>query len=480
MNSLKYQRVIYIFFVFCLARAEAASPLSNFLKELLGKNQQIAQGRTQVQIQTFSTSMLEGKYDFNLEFQTSYDDNNLDSPTAVNFTAGTTKQNQVSLSKIFTTGTSFSLSLVQEEAEQDPTRVAIFGGSRNLFQAYRTLTIAQDLWSNFLGRNDELYLEQAKLSEELASLSLTIQEEETVFQFLNSYALTMQARHNHLIAGRALDRAVKRKKLLAQMFKDGLARDVDFTQAQVSEIISRQQVENARSNLQVQLMTLGNFLHRKVEEEELVAIELPKLKTIFEESLEDNSATLKVLRKRLEIAQKGMEAKDNETAPKLNLSFQYKTNEYDTRSAEAMNGFLSSAHNEKIVALNLIFPLGNTVAQAARDSQRVQLLQLESDYETTRQNLSHDVDYLKQQLNSAQLNLKLAQEAIALNEKAVNQFSRLFKTGRTGLEQVIRAEEEFLNSEKSYFEYLKNRFQLETRILLLSGSLQKGLQEYLK
>ena len=454
--------------------------LSPLLQELLGKNQKINQAKTDVELQTFNTSLVEGKYDFNLEFQSSYDKNQLDSPTAVNFTAGTIKQNQVSLSKQFMSGTRFSLALVQEENEQDPTRFAIFGGTRNIYQAYRTLTISQDLWNNFLGRNDGLYLEQAQLSEELANLSLSIQEEETVYNFLNTYAYAIQARENVLIAERALNRAIERKRLLAGMLKEGIARDVDFTQAEVSVLSSRQNLENSRSGLQAQLMALGGFLHRPIEESEIEEKEFPRLKFNLKHQAEIQSSVLKVLKKRQEIAQKGLMAKSNEVKPKLNLSLQYKTNDYDARKSESMNGFISSAHNEKIIALNLAIPLGNTSAKANHDSERVRLMQLESDYQATRENLKIDIAQLQKQLASADVNLNLAQESIKLNKKAVAQFNRLFKTGRTGLEQVIRAEEDFLNTEKSYNEYLRSRFELQTRLLLLTGELQNGLQEYLE
>ena len=84
-------------------------------------------------------------------------------------------------------------------------------------------------------------------------------------------------------------------------------------------------------------------------------------------------------------------------------------------------------------------------------------------------------DSLKTEARLLKLNFSMAKERLSISRRVLKEYTRLYRVGKSDLDQLIRAEESLINTEKS----LLNYYILYENQLLNLASLYGKTIEYL-
>ncbi|MEK6624816.1 MAG: hypothetical protein AABY86_07605, partial [Bdellovibrionota bacterium] len=134
-------------------------------QDFLQISNEVFDGQIQRQMEVFGRQGVDADLSWNLQLSSSYLDNDLDSSTRVNVSAGKTWTSELALAKPFSWGGQLSFSDAYLRSEKNPAALALYGGGANpAFENAQTLTYSQDFGRNFFGKVFRLRRIMADLS----------------------------------------------------------------------------------------------------------------------------------------------------------------------------------------------------------------------------------------------------------------------------------------------------------------------------
>ena len=160
--------------------------------------------------------------------------------------------------------------------------------------------------------------------------------------------------------------------------------------------------------------------------------------------------------------------------PQIKLDASYKTNDYDADSGSTAfkEGVIGSKHKESSVGVTVTWPIGFKSDEVEKAKVKVQLSSAQMEQQKLKRSFEQNVSFLKSRLNLLEINISSALNRVKLANRVLVEYNKLYNLGRADIDQVIRAEEDLINTEKSFVQYLANRDSLLANMATLFGSLK--------
>jgi len=465
----------FIFFALFLTSARASDmEFKKLATDFLLQNADVWVAESQIKISNLSLESIDATLAWKIITGASIVENDLDASTSVNTSAGKVDSYGLEIQKPWWWGGSLSLKNDFRKVAVNPKVLAIFGGSNaQVYEFAQTLSYSQDIGKNILGRDYKEQILAANLKLSRAKIQSNQQVEDLIFSLYQVYIKARLSRTLLDLQEEALTRATKRKQLIARRVRDGLSNKAELYQVQIAEISQEEQLRIEDGQLKSQLFELKRLLRDRVETEtignlNLGDIDVPKKTDDFIYKNRD----MATIEKDIELSHSTLRRLRFSSWPEMSLALKYKTNDYDKDSNEAIsNGNFGGDKFEKTIAFNLTWPLGNEENKIQKGLSTISLASqikkrddLQNRILTTEKELQTQVGILSRNINSSRQRIGLAQ--VALRE-----YNKLYELGRATLDQVIRAEEDLIQTQRKLSDYLSQKRILVASLAKLYGEL---------
>ena len=137
--------------------------------------------------------------------------------------------------------------------------------------------------------------------------------------------------------------------------------------------------------------------------------------------------------------------------PQVTLSGTYRTNNRDEKSFQAMkDGLWGRYQHEHMIALNLKMPLEFSQERINEARKKTEIMSLEMLKKQTLERLKFHQETLQKEIVIRSKNLKFSRRRIEISLKNLKENNRLYHIGRSDFDSLMRAEENLINTERSY------------------------------
>ncbi len=376
----------------------------------------------------------------------------------------------------------------------DVTRNFSFGGSltfsnelsKDMFPDYKYygpiqgLSYTQDLGANFLGRKFYSELEQARLNVEYMDAFKEEEIQEELYLFILKYMEIRLAKTMFFLEKEALKRADKRLDFVREKVKDGLREQVDLYQSQ-SAFLSRQELlNNVYAEVITALKAVSEKLGRGIKEEEVLPFSFEKEKSVVSAvgNLKNN-LSLKTLNFKVKQEETALRTSQYDLWPQIKFQVGYKSNDYDSLPTKAFYRaqiVSGNRHNFFETLLSLEMPLGFQKEKIEIQKTQALLNISKKHYDFYEKRLKKRAEGLLHRIWESKTKLVSVRERLRLAQKILSEYNSLYRLGRVNLDQVIRAEEDLIDTQKNLVNDLFSKRDLN----LLLASLYGSLRAYLK
>ena len=477
MNNYKYLALFA--FVILGPVTNADDTFKDLVNKYLEQNYNIRTSRSGVESSLADRSIFEANTDTNVDFSVNYLDNNLDSPTVVNFAAGKTTEAKLTLSKFFRSGTTLSFENTFSNTIQDPTRVQIFGGDPEVSEFKQAFTISQSLTKNFLGRSFKIGLRQNDSMIKSAKNKYDLDSQSGVGGFSKAYINLMQTRDFLSLQKEAFNRAKKRKALIDRRVKDGLSLNVDGLQGQIQLLNQKEQLEVSKQNFSKSKIILGKLLHQTIGDDEQI-LKFGQGMSFLGDQVSLNileNPQIKFISSQLKASEASKDLARNNKKAEVNFIFRYQTNDFDGESSEVFGkGNITGDRNFLTVAVTAKMPFGNMKAKKELQKAKLNHQNLSYQLNQLKRNIEQEYYEIKSQLEINKKNIQSSSQSILLSKKTLNEYNKLYRLGKVSLDQVINAEQLLIENQKKHIAYLATGHTQKIDLLLLSGDLIESIR----
>ena len=411
---------------------------------------------------------------WSLSGQTAYTDNASERGLDQSPLPGTKKHTYgINIKRDFSIGSSLSLS---NEFSGTIPRISTGQKSYGFSQG---LSYTQDLGANFFGRSYRSELEQFRLMADHSSSLANTGIEEGLYLFAVEYTFLRLQETLLKLQEEAVERAKERAAFVRQRVLNGLKERVDIYQSQMALLSQEEQLRIIRVAVVSGFHDFSQKLERQVEREELKRLSLDNDQPPRPSQGEvEGHPLLKGIKIDERIKKLAFSRAKHSLWPTINLKLEYRTNDYDPRFSQTFSrGRLSLDPRGHFLSaqasLDMPLDFGSEKAEIQRIGSQIRVNEAEylfhrSRLEKQKQNTLYQLSEMGEKITSARQRKELA-------EKALNDYNTLYRQGRADLDQVIRAEEDLIATQKSLAQYLSSRRDL----YLLLSSLHGGVSTYL-
>jgi len=464
-------KLLLILFLFSISSVADAA-LKNLVEEYLKSNSTVLKSKAQISTSFLNISSVEAQKIWSLSYAGKKEDDNLEQVSSFATRNTETTTHLLSLGKGFKWGGEFALNntLIKYKA---PTSAQASNGF------VQGIKYTQDLGANFLGRSFYSELKAAELTHDSTEAQVKHSLQSSLYGFATTYSQAKLNLSLLKLQEAALERAKRRKELIRKRVRDGLKEKVDLIQASIELLAAEEQVKTAQMRRKTSLEALSNALHRDVTRKEVEPFDarILDMRTI---PVGNSSGNLEIstLEKKAQALKTSKDKVDYSFWPTVNAGLEYNVNDYDNQKSTAIDeGMLTGSRNatETILSLNAVWTFGNESQKIARAKNNIELKTTEMEKEKLKINFSKSEESLLAQLELLEKNLKSVKDRKDLALKALKEMTKLYNRGRADLDQVIRAEESLINTERNFIQYLAEREGMIFRLASLYGTLEEYL-----
>ena len=192
----------------------------------------------------------------------------------------------------------------------------------------------------------------------------------------------------------------------------------------------------------------------------------------------ESSPSLQSLKLSQEIQNKALEKAEYDLFADINLRIEYRTSGYDPDMATAFDyGYLKPGKNKRalVASVNLTVPLDWQQERAEVELQRSRARLLEAEYDSNKVRLTKIKEGALFRLTKLKQNIAFAKKRETLAQRALKDYNEFYLRGRADLDQLIRAEEDLIGTQRDLARYISSQGNLH----LLLGALRGKLRGYL-
>lgn len=414
------------------------------------------------------------KFDWQLQISPSYENTFRDALFA--FQSQNTTTNSLSYGLVKPTYKFGTFSISQTQIQYDLSQWSQEVDSDIKYEVQNNISYTFDFLDKSLDKDYELVQINNERGKKQAKLNI----DKGYFDFFTVYLQAKFQVFSVELNKEFVKRAQKRVNQVRKRFKDGLSRAVELNQAKSSLLSQKEALESSRSSLKQNLAILENIIGKKIEDQYFSKVSwLRKDFSHWSQFISTGRHySLDVLIEGLRATEKSLEKINNESGYKLLLNANYSTNDIDNDATESMNNSLSAEHYAKSLSVNLIIPLGGDKRNGLRHKYLYQKKKNELDILTKKDELKVKKEALVQQIKFLEKATTFTKEKVKLAKNILNEQNRLYLRGQASFEEVIRAEENYINSELSDKRLLAEYESLIANYAFFNNSIKALLNEY--
>ena len=463
----------HLFIVLFLSSSVSAD-LVKHVKEYLGVSTEVKNLSYNFEAQKISELSEELSRSWNLTISETYSDSDLDKgPFTFSAPGEKTKTTYLSLEKENIYGGEFTLSGTYYDFDGKAS-----DGSPRAIKSYsQELKYTQYLGANFLGRVSKLELGIEEKETQYQKMALEGVKSKELLEFVNHYIDLQRDLTLKKLSDKAYKRSQARLNLVSRQVKDGLKEKVDLLSTKNSHFGQREQQKVAGQQLKSSQNLLEAKLERKVVLDEVSSF---KIKNINLDPIEKKSVANNIDMKSIEAKLNYLEdeiAKNKKSVfPTIALSATYETNNFETTKSPIQDGTIGSDNVNKEIALSVVIPIGYNAQKNALKIANLNKLHATYEKKITKNRIEKRLETLISALDVLDQNIKSVVNRYNLAVSSLKEYNRLYSRGRVSLDQVIRAEEDLINTEKSFVQFKVEREKSYYSLLDLYGEL---VQEFL-
>ena len=448
----------------------SSASLSKLSNEYVNAGSDNESTRMDLEINEVSRDLVNESRPWTLSADSSYKSSTLESSATLLPSDSKSNDYEIGIAKDFFTGTNLSFTNTLSDYTNNISTTSNNTGFT------QSLSISQDLWKNFLGRNDKLDLTIAEETYNFQKQNTSAVIETNLFTFVSNY---LEVKVNLALVELqklTVDRAKKRLNLIQRRVRDGLSEKVDLFSAQTRNLGAKENLRSNKINLEASLEELSKKLHRHVGANEVEAykIQIQSELSKVEGQIEDNQ-NLQASLKQISYLQSTLDQKENTLYPSLKLAGSYTTNNYESNGSPIANGVLGSENNQLAVGLNLTWNIGSIPEKLNKEASSISLNKAKMVNRKRLLSLKQQETFLKRRVVEVEALLVTALKRLKIAEKTLKEYNRLYTRGRANLDQVIRAEEDLIVTQESYVRYLLRRDSYYASQAYLYGNLKKAI-----
>ncbi|MBT6324515.1 MAG: TolC family protein [Bdellovibrionales bacterium] len=474
-------RAISLIFLISVSINHSEASFSNLMKDFLINNQTIKENSLSVNLKKLDQDGVINKFDWYTNISAYNNNNELGSSSSFNFAAGQHSNVSLSISRETSWGGAFSISNSFTRNSRDPEDAAIFGSNELDYEFEQGISYSQDLGINLFGRSHQIDVDVVNTEVELKKIINDNSKNYALIDLYSKYLTASLKKSFIVLQEKAYARAQKRKLLIKQRYNDGISLKVDLLQAKSAEVLQKEQLHGSSIELENSLKELSLLLHREVSLVEISELDSNLVKFTapnqFDWNVQHNIKLVDQQKSLLELSHKKI---TRSMKPDLKLTLDYKTNNYDTEGSDVLtNGnIISSNENEITVGLSLLWPWGKTAQKVALEKVKQNKILTEYKKTSTMKNLKNSWFTLQKNITQLENKIESARRRLSFSEQVLNEYNKLFRLGKVPLDQVIRAEEGLIITEKQLLSYLLVKQVSEANAANLFDNLNNFLREH--
>ena len=349
--------------------------------------------------------------------------------------------------------------------------------SDEVFETRGTLLYTYDFFNRAQGY-EEKRIVQNQIFE---SAQNKAQRHKEYLDFFKSYLNAKLSIYLRDLAIEIEKRAQKRLNLISKRVKDGISRKVDKLQAQSSLLKQEQEVNKAQSSLKENLAVIELVLRREVPEEYLKVVtwKYTPFKEWNDILVEKVNYEFKSIEERIKLIDIESEKLKDQRGHSLKLTASYISNSYNANNSDSFDEAFNAPENDsKVVGLLYSVPFGDSYHKSTLERQRInrkraeyQKLDLKDKLEMERKVLLHNIQKFEK-------NYSYANRLVDLNKSILNEQNKLYLRGQATFDDVIRAEEAYINARVEEKRSLHNLETLFVEYAYLVGSIEDMIKRY--
>ena len=442
-------------------------------REFLEKNPRILRLKEIVRQEEFNYGEKVHEKRWQALAQTAYSNDQMErSPQERSFFENRRHEYGLDFRRDFATGGSFTLS--QGFSGLTPRSSALRETSYEFVQG---LSYSQDLGANFLGRNYRSELARARLNLDYSSSLREAGIQEELHGFASSYTDLKLHKTLLVLQDQAVERAKRRVSFVRQRVTTGLKERVDLYQSQMDLLSREEEKRSLLADIVSGLATLSREIGREVEDREVDPFSLEEKArevTLPPAGSVEGNLTLKSRKIEEKRRREDLTRAQQNLWPKVNLGLNYRINDYDPRASRALSrGHLAGPERRDFFSLeaSLVMPLGLEREKSRIGRVKSEIRVAEAEYSLEKQRVAKEESVTLYRLSEMEERINSAQRRRELARLSLGDYNNLYTRGLADLDQVIRAEEDLINTQRSLAQYATSRQQLHLRLGLLYGNL---------
>ena len=458
--------------------ASADAALSSLAREYVQNNASLKAGRNRIESARQDTVLLKANKTWRLGYTPFYRTDGLQTLSPFAPVESQTMDHAFSLSKDFEWGGKLTFNKKMSHLEQD-RNPRFFSDNPNLdiHSFTHEVRYQQNLGADFFGRLFYRDVTASQQRRKLVEREYQKNLQRGLLELSQTYTNARLQRSLVRLQKEARKRAKAMNVFVSQRVRDGLREKVDLYRAQSNVHLQEEQVHTAWQNLETTLEHLATNLHRKVIIKEIEYYNATTKRTLPTSDPRANNIDLHTLAQQQNILEQQLLKVGHEFFPRISLNLSYKTNAVDEKMTRTWkDGHMFVSDNQaKEVSLALNWPIGNAPQRALRSKLRAEKTTLDVQKNQLAKTLLLRSDQMKKQISHLEKNIRSSQKREKLASQIVKELNKLYRKGKSNLDQVLRAEEDLIRTQTGFIRHLAQRDRLYYSLLHLYGDLDKHL-----
>lgn len=300
----------------------------------------------------------------------------------------------------------------------------------------------------FLDRSSDIDYELLETNYKSETLRQKLVMEDGFLSFFTTYIQAKYQVYAVELSKSFVVKAKKRVNLIKRRVKDGLSLNVELLQAQSSLLNQQETLEKNKSELKTNLAILENILGSKIQESYFSKLNWYHKKFNFwNEFIPKNQhLSIDVLKEKIKTSEKQLEKIKDQNGYKLTLETSYAANALAASDSKSIDETFKRNSTVQSVSLNLVIPLGLDKRDSLRQKYSYQKMRNKLELLNTQEEVTIKKETLIERINFLERSYEIADGKVSLSEETLNQQNKLYLRGQATFEEVIRAEENYINT----------------------------------
>lgn len=473
------------------AEAELVLTQKSLLEQLVRDNAQARFSRLQTDIAATQTDFESGAYQPSLFSSIRYTDqqvaNSAEDESTRSELGNTTTFDEQRAELEFgvlaplITGGELSVSFTGIERDNTFTQVPELTGGASEYVGGVDANLRQPLWRNFMAKETELAIEQARTGEERTAIEGRQTLLEVAFQGLRQYWLVYRRAQFQQIDQTALETAEATVDVAEQLVSAGIQPALAAMEVQARRVERQAELQRSTTALVEAGAELATLLNLEQTDDMLISpVDTPESRLIARPDSLKLYATrvlaqwpeFRATRLTREIESLQLDLAEETAKPSVDLVLGYSTSALDRDSSAVWDDSFTGRYPSWYVGFELNVKLGaDEQARAQANAASMRIMQADIDAESVRINVRNRLSTRIEQAESAHAQMQLMTEREALQEAIYREQERRFEAGQIPVNALHDAMDDLIDVQRKAVD-ARVAYQLSLLALrLVEGSL---------